>query len=106
MTAPPIVSFGAFRLDATNAHLWRGSEKVPLKPKTFSVLCYLIERAGQLVTKEELLKTLWADVRVSDAVLKVCIREIRAALDDHAKAPQFIENRAPPRVSIYRAGSQ
>jgi len=55
------------------------------------VLCYLVEQAGQLVTKEELLKTLWPNVRVGDAVLKVCIREIRVALDDQAKAPQFIE---------------
>lgn len=91
MTALQTVSFGPFRLDAANARLWRDSEKIPLKPKTFSVLCYLVERAGQLVTKEELLKTLWPNVRVSDAVLKVCIREIREGLEDQAKAPQFIE---------------
>ncbi len=91
MNANQTVRFGPFRLDAANAHLWRGSDKIPLKPKTFSVLCYLVERAGQLVTKEELLKTLWPNVRVGDAVLKVCIREIRKALEDQAKAPQFIE---------------
>jgi DNA-binding winged helix-turn-helix (wHTH) protein/predicted ATPase len=91
MKAQQTVRFGPFRLDAANAHLWRETEKIPLKPKTFSVLCYLIERAGQLVTKEELFRTLWSDVRVGDAVLKVCIREIREALADHAKTPQFIE---------------
>ena len=91
MNANQTVRFGPFRLDAANAHLWCGSDKIPLKPKTFSVLCYLVERAGQLVTKEELLKTLWPNVRVGDAVLKVCIREIRQALEDQAKAPQFIE---------------
>jgi predicted ATPase/DNA-binding winged helix-turn-helix (wHTH) protein len=99
MNANQTVRFGPFRLDAANAHLWRGSDKIPLKPKTFSVLCYLVERAGQLVTKEELLKTLWPNVRVGDAVLKVCIREIRQALKDQAKAPQFIE-------TVHRRGYQ
>ncbi|MBM4254308.1 MAG: hypothetical protein FJ147_00245 [Deltaproteobacteria bacterium] len=93
------VSFGAFRLDVANAHLWRDTEKLSLKPKTFSVLCYLVGRAGQLVTKEELFAALWPDVRVSAAVLKVCIREIREALADQAKAPQFIE-------TVHRRGYQ
>ncbi len=91
MESPKHVTFGPFRLDLANECLWHGQQRVPLKPKAFSVLRHLIEHADRLVTKEELLETLWSDVRVSEAVVKVCIREIREALGDQAKNPQFIE---------------
>src|SRR5262245_10120511 len=86
--------FGPFHIDTTNERLWREQQVIPLKPKTFAVLCYLIEHAGRLITKEELLNALWADVRVGSAVVKVCIREIRQALGDRAKTPQYIETAA------------
>src|SRR5262249_7591645 len=47
--------------------------------------------AGQLVTKDALWQAVWPDVTVSDAVLTVCVREIRQALGDDAKTPRFIE---------------
>ena len=83
--------FPPFRLDPGNGQLWCGQQILPLKPKTFAVLEHLVSHAGQLVTKEELLDALWADVHVSDAVLKTCVREIRQALQDNPKAPQYIE---------------
>jgi DNA-binding winged helix-turn-helix (wHTH) protein/tetratricopeptide (TPR) repeat protein len=86
-----LLLFPPFRLDPINEQLWRGKREIALKPKTFAVLRYLAERSGQLVTKEEFLNTLWTDVYVGDAVLKVCVQEIRAALKDNAKAPRFIE---------------
>ena len=49
--------FLPFRLDPANAQLWRDSEAVAIRPKTFDVLCCLVARAGQLVTKEEILTT-------------------------------------------------
>src|SRR5687767_12743506 len=91
MASQERIDFGPFQLDTTNECLWQGAQRITLKPKTFSVLRYLIDHPGQLVIKDELLKTLWADVHVSGAVLKVCIREIREALDDQAKTPRFIE---------------
>jgi DNA-binding winged helix-turn-helix (wHTH) protein len=54
------------------------------------VLHHLVAHAGRLVTKEELFPTVWPDTAIGDAVLKVCIAEIRKALGDTAKAPQFI----------------
>ena len=83
--------FGPFHIDMADERLWREQRVIPLKPKTFAVLCYLIEHAGRLITKEEFLNVLWADVRVGSAVVKVCIREIRNALGDPAKTPQYIE---------------
>jgi DNA-binding winged helix-turn-helix (wHTH) protein len=64
---------------------------VPLPPKTFAVLRYLVEHAGRLVTKEELLKAVWPDIRVSEGVLKGYIRDLREALGDNSAAPRFIE---------------
>ena len=83
--------FGPFRFDAENAQLWQDQHTVALKPKAFAVLQHLLAHAGQLVTKNELLDTIWADAVVTDGVLKFCIRELRRALGDDAKAPQFIE---------------
>jgi DNA-binding winged helix-turn-helix (wHTH) protein/predicted ATPase len=86
----PIV-FPPFRLEASDQRLYRNSDPVELRPKAFAVLWHLLQRPGQLVTKDELLETVWPDTIVSDAVLKVCIREIREALADSSARPQFIE---------------
>jgi len=47
--------FQTFRLDARNQCLWRGEQRVPLAPKAFDVLRYLVENPGRLVTQEEIL---------------------------------------------------
>ncbi len=83
--------FGPFHFDSANQCLWRAGHRIDLAPKPFAVLCCLITHAGRLVTKEELLQTVWPDVCVTDAVLKVRIREVRALLGDNVRAPQFIE---------------
>ena len=83
--------FPPFRLDALNEQLWQGDEKIPLRRKTFAVLRHLIEHSGQLVTKEQLLKTVWAGTYVSESMPTTCVRELRKALRDEAKTPQFIE---------------
>jgi DNA-binding winged helix-turn-helix (wHTH) protein/predicted ATPase len=84
-------AFGEFRFDVANECLWRGTRAIPLRPKPFAVLKYLVERAGQLVVKQELLDAVWPDTFVSDAVLKDCIRQLREALADDAGAPRYIE---------------
>jgi len=86
----PVV-FGQFRFDATNECLWQGPRAITLRPKAFAVLKYLLERPGQLVTKQQLLDAVWADTYVGDAVLKDSIRQLRDALGDDAAAPQYIE---------------
>jgi DNA-binding winged helix-turn-helix (wHTH) protein/predicted ATPase len=85
------IVFDPFCLDRSNECLWRGSEVIKLRPKAYAVLNQLIERSGQLVTKEELLASVWPETFVTDAVLKVTIRQLRDALDDDPKAPLFIE---------------
>jgi pimeloyl-ACP methyl ester carboxylesterase/DNA-binding winged helix-turn-helix (wHTH) protein len=85
------LAFGPFRLEPGNARLWRGDRPVALQPKALTVLHFLAERAGRLVTKDELLDAGWPGVFVGDAALKVCIREIRRALDDDAARPTYVE---------------
>lgn len=79
-----------FTLDTTNECLWMGTEQIALSPKAFSVLLYLAERQGRLVTKQELLEAIWPDAFVTEGVLKRVILEIRKALDDSADQPRFI----------------
>lgn len=90
MAVPSRWSFGPFRLDPDNSCLWHGTREISLKPKTFAVLHHLVSHAGRLVTKEELFATVWPDTAIGDAVLKVCIGEIRKVIGDTARASQFI----------------
>jgi len=91
MEVSPSLLFPPFRLDLGNEQLWRGAQELELRPKTFAVLRYLAQHPGQLVTKDEILDSVWPQTVVSDSVLKNCIRELRKALGDEALAPQYIE---------------
>ena len=85
------IAFPPFRLDLVNQRLCRDEQVIALRPKAFALLQCLLERPGQLVTKEQLLDHVWPETSVSDAVLKGCIRELREALADEPAAPRFIE---------------
>ncbi|HSE36598.1 MAG TPA: AAA family ATPase, partial [Blastocatellia bacterium] len=85
------INFDPFCLDFANECLWRGSQAIKLRPKVYAVLAYLLERPGQLITKEELLNAVWSEAFVGEAVLKVSIRQLREALNDDPKTPRFIE---------------
>ncbi|MBI3795718.1 MAG: AAA family ATPase [Deltaproteobacteria bacterium] len=84
------ILFGPFRLDPSTERLWRGEQEVALRAKPWAVLRYLAEHPRRVVTKEELLKTVWAGTYVTKTVLKVCVREIREALDEEVAAPRYI----------------
>jgi predicted ATPase/DNA-binding winged helix-turn-helix (wHTH) protein len=85
------VDFGPYRLDAPNSRLLRDGKPVALTPKAFDVLRYLTSQPDRLVSKKELLSAVWPDVFVSDASVKVCVREIRKALRDSTKSPKYIQ---------------
>ncbi len=86
-----LISFPPFRLDVANERLWRGSSLIPLRPKTFAVLRYLVEHPNRLVTKEELLGAVWRGTYVSEAVPRIYVQELREVLEDSAALPRFIE---------------
>lgn len=83
--------FPPFRLDPGNERLWREEYLLPLRPKAFAVLRYLVEQAGRLVTHEELLQTVWPDTYVSPGLLRWYIGRLREVLGDEAEAPRYIE---------------
>jgi predicted ATPase/DNA-binding winged helix-turn-helix (wHTH) protein len=85
------IDFHPFSLDLANECLWKGSQAIKLRPKAFAVLGFLLGRPGQLVTKDELLDTVWSGTFVGEAVLKVAIRQIRESLGDDPASPRFIE---------------
>jgi TolB-like protein/DNA-binding winged helix-turn-helix (wHTH) protein/Flp pilus assembly protein TadD len=86
-----VKSFKAFRLDTLNHLLWRDADRVPLAPKGFDVLAYLVEHAGRVVTQDEILQALWPETYVNPEVLRKYIQEIRKALGDRPENPEFIE---------------
>jgi len=83
--------FHSFRLDPVNLCLWRGDARVPLRPKAFDLLRYLVEHADRLVTQDEILEALWAGTYVNPEVVKKYVLEVRKALGDRPGAPAFIE---------------
>src|SRR5499426_3088966 len=88
-------TFDAFRLEPPPGGLWRGDVRMALRPRSLAMLRYLVARAGRLVTKTELRQHVWGGSHVTDTVLRVSVREIRAALGDAAAAPQYLETVEP-----------
>jgi DNA-binding winged helix-turn-helix (wHTH) protein len=86
-----VVAFPPFLLDSSAGRLLRDGETIHLRPRTWKVLCYLAERPGRLVTKDELLSSVWSDAVVSEGTLSNSIRELRAALDDDAQSARYIQ---------------
>src|SRR5262245_34981486 len=85
------IVFGAFRMDLRAGLLLRDRDPIPLRPKTWSVLRYLAERPGVLVTKQELLDAVWADAVVTEAVLSRSIWELRVALGDSSRTSHLLQ---------------
>jgi DNA-binding winged helix-turn-helix (wHTH) protein len=85
------IAFESFILDITNELLWKRSERIRLRPKTFALLRYLAEYPGQLVTKSELLNAIWKNLHAGDEALKHCVAAMRKTLDDPSDAPKFVE---------------
>ncbi|MDB6010103.1 MAG: Adenylate cyclase [Gammaproteobacteria bacterium] len=98
MLSPPgdRVHFGVFQLDLKAHELHKAGVKVKLQEQPFRVLALLVERAGQVVTREELRQKVWpTDVYVAfDQGLNNAIKKVRDALGDSADSPRFIETLA------------
>jgi DNA-binding winged helix-turn-helix (wHTH) protein/TolB-like protein len=92
-TLPPLVRFANFEVDLRAGELRREGSKVRLQEQPFSLLTVLLESAGDVVTREELRKRLWAeDTFVDfDHRLAVAVSKLRDALRDSAEKPLFIE---------------
>ena len=71
---------------------------IPLRPKTYAVLDYFVEHPKRLVSKEELIETVWPDTVVSDDSVTHCIVEIRKALGDTER--QLVKTVPKTRVHL------
>jgi len=91
-----VARFGVFELDLTAGELRKNGVKLRLQGQPFQVLALLLERAGEVVTREELQKTLWpSDTFVDfDHSLNTAINKVREALGDSATSPRYVETLA------------
>ena len=90
--SPRLVRFGTFEVDLPAGELRKGGVKLKLTGQPFQVLSILLERPGELVTREELQKRLWPDTFVDvDHNLNTAINKIREVLGDSAERPRFVE---------------
>jgi eukaryotic-like serine/threonine-protein kinase len=85
-----LYAFGPFRVDADKELLLRDNQAVPLAPKAFQVLLVLIRRQKELVTKDELLKTVWPDTFVEEANLSRNVFLLRKALGESPQDHQYV----------------
>jgi predicted ATPase/DNA-binding winged helix-turn-helix (wHTH) protein len=95
-----ILCFDRYQLDLRLGCLRDEDDEVKLRPKGFALLCYLVDNAGRLVSKDELISALWADVVVTDEALSRCVSDVRLALKDHR---QQVIKTVPRRGYVFAA---
>jgi len=83
--------FKSFRLDVSERRLTNGDEPLPLAPKAFDLLALLVERAGHLVEKDEIMESVWPDSFVEEGNLTRTIHVLRKILGDDQNGNKFIE---------------
>jgi TolB-like protein/DNA-binding winged helix-turn-helix (wHTH) protein len=84
-------SLGEFNVRPQLGVISTNGNEIHVEPKVMEVLVCLAGQAGEVVPKEKLLQTVWADTFVTEHVLKVTVSELRKALGDDAKHPRFIQ---------------
>jgi len=92
MLATSEILFGSFRLLPSQHLLLEGEKPVTLGSRAMDILLALVERPGELVTKEELMERVWPNVFVDPANLAVHISALRRALRDRCNGNRFIIN--------------
>src|SRR5512143_3952694 len=88
-----ILCFGSFEVDIVSGELRRQGLKIRLQDQPFRLLVLLLERAGDVVTREEVREKLWpADTHVDfDHSLNTAVRKLREALGDSSESPRYVE---------------
>jgi len=93
LSRPSVIRFGVFELDLRSGELRRGGAKVKLQEQPFQILAMLLERPGEIVSREEIQKKLWSEDTFVDFEHSVAtaVKRLREALGDLADNPRFVE---------------
>jgi class 3 adenylate cyclase/tetratricopeptide (TPR) repeat protein len=83
-------AFGDYLLDPQRYELHCAGKPVPLRPKAFEVLAYLLAHRERIISKAELLEHLWPGQFIGDATLNSCIKEVRRAIGDRGAMPRLL----------------
>src|SRR4030095_8487251 len=91
-----VVQFGVFELNRRAGELRKHGTRIRLQPKPMQILCALLERPGEIVTRDELKARLWPDDTFVDfeSGLNTAVNRLRLALGDSAEHPRYIETEA------------
>lgn len=90
--ADGIVAFGAFRLNGPQRLLQKNDEAVPIGSRALDILIALVERAGEVVPRRELLERAWPDLVVEEANVRVHIAGLRKLLGDGESGRRYVAN--------------
>ena len=91
MNPSQTLCFGPYRLDRESGLLWHGKQQIALRPQACSLLQYLADRPGVVISTQELGQHAWQGAHVTDGAFRVAIHELRQALQDDSTTPQYIE---------------
>ena len=83
--------FGPFRVDASERLVWRDGKRLPLTPKVFNTLLVLLQNAGRILTKEELMQRVWPDTAVEESNLARNVSTLRKLLGEERDEQHYIE---------------
>jgi predicted ATPase/DNA-binding winged helix-turn-helix (wHTH) protein len=86
------IIFGQFELNVAERSLKKADEAIPLGGRAFDILMALIDRAGEVVTKSELIAKAWPDITVEEGSLRVHLSALRKALGDGQFSNRYISN--------------
>ena len=92
-SSPGYLAFDRFEVDLTSGRLLKNGRRIRLQPQPFRMLEMMLQRPGELITREEVCRALWnSDTFVEfDHSLGTAVNKIREALEDSAENPRFVE---------------
>ena len=88
-----VLAFGPFAFDTRTRMLARDGRELPLPPRVLGVLELLLERAGEVVPRQDLIDTVWKDAFVTDTSLAEAVSVLRQTLGDDPQSPTYIQTR-------------
>jgi TolB-like protein/DNA-binding winged helix-turn-helix (wHTH) protein len=91
MAQRPVYRFDDFLADPETWRLTRGGQEIHLEPVVLKLLIYLVTHRGRLVSRQELMDTVWGDTVISDSALTKAVGRLRQALGDESAAPRYLE---------------